>query len=213
MKTFKDLTIEDEFYILKLTLNPRSMTWEKVRLTCKSVVTSTGFTTLYYRCKSDNSEGTISVDPKKASHRVEFRAESKERVYFADRDSMEIYLKDEVERARDYIKEVELTYINLWDTSDEIGEARRKKGDFIFFPAFDSVALCDGEGAAYFADGEKIILTEERYLRTRTAERAEVFDYLQYVKNRILFSQDKERTKKILEKCGYKFENREITSI
>jgi hypothetical protein len=212
MKTFKELVIGDEFYILKLTLGPsREMKWEKVKLTCKSVVTSTGFTTLYYRGKSDNIEGNISVDPKKTSHKTEFRAELKERVYFTDRDSMEVFLKNEVEQARNYIKDVELSYINLWDTSDEI--KHYKKGDFIFFMAFDSVALYDGEGMAYFADGEKIILTEERSLRTRRADRSEISDYLLYVKNRILFSQDKERTSKILEKCGYKYENREFIQV
>ena len=215
MKTFKELVIGDEFYILKLTLGPsREMKWEKVKLTCKSVVTSTGFTTLYYQGKSDKIEGNISVDPKKTSHRTEFRAELKERVYFTDRDSMEVFLKNEVEQARNYIKDVELSYINLWDTSDEIETKKHnKKGDFIFFPAFESAALCDGEGAAYFADGEKMILSEKGGLRTREADRSEISDYLQYVKNRILFSQDKERTKKILEKCGYKFENREFIQV
>ena len=215
MKKFKELVIGDEFYILKLTLGPsREMKWEKVKLTCKSVVTSTGFTTLYYRGKSDNVEGNISVDPKETSHRAEFRSELKERIYFTDRDSMEVYLKNEIEQARNYIKEVELSYINLWDTSDEIKtEKHNKKGDFIFFPAFDSVALCDGEGAAYFADGEIVLLTEERSLRTREADRSEISDYLQCVRNRILYSQDKEKAKKIIERCGYKYENQEFIRV
>lgn len=213
MKAFKDLVIGDEFFILKLDLNPRRMKWEKVKLTCKSVVTSTGFTTLYYRNKEDDREGTVSVDPKKTSHRTEFRANLEERIYITDRDTLELCLKDEVEKARDYINDVELSYINLWDTSNEVIPQKYKKGDFLFFPAFESVALCSGEGEVYFADGEKMSLAEEKGLRIRMADRSEISDYLQIIRNRILYSQDKKRALEILQKCGYKYVNREFIQI
>ena len=127
--------------------------------------------------------------------------------YFSDIYAAEELIKSEAEKAREYIRNLEETYMKLWNPEEEGVMGEWKKGDALYISSYECVALYDGKGMLYFPDGDELMLSNVGDSAIRKADRQEIHDYFEIANARlatagsILYA----NLKRGIESCGYRF--------
>lgn len=215
MKKFIDLEAGDEVYVLTVDVSSRAISTKIVHFSCYTGFIN-GMFTAYFK---DTSE-TVRLNSQECKQEFKPIGDHKYTYYFSDRLEVEKFLKEEIEKSRDYIRNLEMTYSTLWIDKEEPPKEPEKKsessnefiwekGDAIYVVAFESVGLFDGNGNLYFADGDKIDIKEAGYLKNlRKANSMEIADYFEIVKSRIAHHEGlvANKIRENICSCGYKFE-------
>jgi len=214
MKKFLDLKSGDSVYIIEINLK----NWEILSKVVKKF-------SCYTRANYQSSIEERTIHFKNSTEMVRVNSNSSifstihsnltekiETVYFADKNYIEIFLKEKIESLRKSINNLENAYSDIWEELDKPSNNSSKseskalvKGDIIYVVAFESAAVYDGENTIYFADGDSYELSKIKDYRL--ADNIETGDFFDISLSRIKNSRVSTKVEEMLEKCGYHFEN------
>lgn len=221
MKKFLDLSSGDNVYIIEINQLSGEVSSKYVKNISYSSKTqyqsSINEITLHFK----NSVDTVRVTSNSSSHSIIHSrlSDRTETLYFADKNYIEIVLKEKIEKLRKFINNLENAYNEIWEEfnkeetkstkslekSSKLDPKKLTKGDLIYIVAFESVAVYDGIETIYFADGDSYELSKIKDYRK--ADSLETNDFFDISLNRIKKSPVSSKIKEILEKCGYRFLN------
>ena len=194
MKAFKDLEKGDDLFIVTVEseifkISPKISKVSSVLLKDKLE----GATVLF---DNDGSEMAIIVDPNSSKHCNEYRPALREIWYFADRYSLECFIKQRCEKLRSAIGKFEELYNSIWNIDiaekTKLEKLTSIKGTFIKLAPFKKPAICDGEGIIYFSDGYPLKI-----------------DVFKSIKDKDISVPTEDEIKRFLADCSYRTENQE----
>jgi hypothetical protein len=182
MKTFKELVSGDNIFIISISQYQRLLSFKTVRYslnvedkTCPSQIM------IFFK---DPNVNAISVPPGAHQFKKESIDKNTSTYYFSDATSLDLFLKDCIEKERTFIKNLESCSIAAW--SCERRRSVLEPGKIYFYSRFRTPCIASKDGDAYDCDGFKIskATIESGTMREATKdERIEFFDRLTRVLN------------------------------
>ena len=177
MKTFKELVNGDNIFIISINQSQRQLSFRTVRYSldvedksCPSQIM------VFFK---DPNINAISVPPSAHQFKKDSTDKKNSTYYFSDATSLDLFLKDYIEKERTFIKNLESCSIAAW--SCENREFTLEPGKIYFYSKFRTPCVASKEGDAYDCDGFKIAKASISPGTMRAAtkdERTEFFDRL-----------------------------------
>lgn len=223
MRKFKDLKSGDLIFIMSFNRDARTVSYRKA--TCGGQIMGSfgGMDNrqIYFK-EEDESETSVNSEES-----VKFRSmgSSSYVAYFADIESLEQFVKREIEETYSYRSQLESIYTKAWDsvpTKKEESKMEKKpslveepqkyasidyqRGDILFNQSFEESYIYDGGNKLYASDGYD--MDADTVFKLRLASKTEKKEFLCSCRSSIL-SNDKSKSDlviEVLKVCGYKWD-------
>lgn len=200
MKRFKDLKAED--FVYKIIIDQRSQKPEFHKLKVRNCALEGDLRFLSFHNSADMVRVKGEDTRRDYLSRDSFDYNKITRTLFlVSLEELDQFLKEEVEKSREYQKCLEGIYNDAWDNGIEFN-----KGDVIYVPEFSSAGLYDGEGRVYFFDGEPLNIELLDNLRLATYDEKD--ELIRTLEMRVSFSAIglvKERLISVVRQCGWDY--------
>lgn len=179
MKTFKDLENGDNIFIISINQSQRQMSFRAARYSL-SVGDKNCPTQILVFFKDPNISA-ISVPP--GAHQFKKESIDKNTItcYFSDATSLDLFLKDYIEKERTFIKNLESCSVAAWSCERGSNGFVLEPGKIYYYSRFKTPCIASKDGDAYDCDGFKIVkanINSETIREATKEERAMFFERL-----------------------------------
>lgn len=226
MKTFKDLESNNPVFIVSFNRDSQIVSYRKA-IFCSKISGEYGKDNCKIFFQEDN-EIPVVVDQDK-SLKVKIISGSSKIAYFSDIESLEKFLKDEIEGLCNYRNRIESINSEAWRSIEESQEIKEKedsqihlidepqkyptlrrfsKGDIIYNSYLDELCIYDGGNKLYDSDGYDTDADALMGNKLELALQDSKKEFLCKCRETILNNKsiESERMIEILKVCGYKWE-------
>lgn len=198
MKTFKELVSGDNIFIISINQSQRQLNFRTVKYSldiedkkCPSKIM------IFFK---DPNINAISVPPEANQFKIDSIDKKISTYYFSDATSLDLFLKDYIEKERIFIKNLEACSIAAW--SCENRESTLEPGKIYFYSRFRTPCVVSRDGDAYDCDGFKISKASIGPETMRDATEDERIEFFDRLTRALIIRTNADTLIAGLEKCG-----------